>query len=172
LDRRGTSAAPGDIPRRLLRALDAAWRNKIARDGEPLVVLTHSMGGQLVYDAVTHFLPNDPARQHIKIDFWCATASQVGFFEELKLFLEKPSTQLPQKTPFPSGNLGCWWNLWDHNDFISFTARDVFEGVDDESFHTGASLVGAHSAYLKRPRFFRRLANKLTEASQRGWITS
>ena len=33
------------------------------------------------------FLCKNDEFKDIKIDFWCSTASQVGFFEELKLFL-------------------------------------------------------------------------------------
>lgn len=56
------------------------------RKNEPLIVLTHSMEGQIVYDLVTHFLPR--LNRICGIDSWYATASQVDLFEEMKLFLE------------------------------------------------------------------------------------
>ena len=162
---------PGDIATRVLEALSRAHAEKVARN-EPLVVITHSMGGQLIYDAITYYLPNDAALKHIRIDFWCATASQVGFFEELKLFrLKNPKVKYPDKMPFPHGNLGVWWNVWDANDFLSFTADPIFEGVDDEPYDSGLSLVAAHSGYLKRASFFNRLAARLTAASGGNWVT-
>jgi hypothetical protein len=169
---RGDAANPGPIMQTLLSELRMAHDDKVKR-GEPLVVLTHSMGGQLVYDAVTHFLPKADAQRDIRIDFWCATASQVGFFEELKLFKASlAAIKRPDKVPFPHANLGVWWNVWDPNDFIAFTARDIVEGVIDESYDAGAaSLPGAHGGYLARPSFFRRLAGKLDAASKAKWRT-
>ncbi len=162
LSSRGTAASPGEIPRLLLKELQLAHQEKQARGGEPIVVLSHSMGGQIVYDTVTHFLPGIPAYRPIKVDFWCPTASQVGFFEECKLFLaSNPTIRKGSLVPFPSAHLGAWWNVWDPNDVISFTTRDIFAGVDDESYDSGYSLLAAHGGYLKRPSFFRRLAEKI-----------
>jgi hypothetical protein len=162
LNGRGKAPTPGEIPRRMLAKLRHAHENKAERDGEPLVVLSHSMGGQIVYDAVTHFLPNIAEFEDIRIDFWCATASQVGFFEETKLFVaQSPEYKTGNPVPFPAKNLGIWWNVWDHNDFISFTAQDICAGVDDEHFDSGMSLLAAHGGYLKRPSFFRKFAEKL-----------
>lgn len=173
LDDRGTARRPGEIPRRMLAKLREAHENKKRRDGEPLVVLSHSMGGQIVYDAVTHFLPNMADLADIRIDFWCATASQVGFFEEAKLFIvHSPEYKTGNPVPFPAEHLGVWWNVWDHNDFLSFTARTIFAGVDDEPFDSGMSLLGAHGGYLKRPSFFRRFADKLAAAEAKGWRAS
>jgi hypothetical protein len=170
IDARGDAAKPGAIVQRLLTDLDAAHASGIARR-EPLIVITHSMGGQLVYDAVTYFIPQSTTFNHIKIDFWCATASQVGLFEELKLFRLKTPTKTPDKIPFPHAHLGVWWNVWDSNDFLSFTARDIFDRVDDEPYNSGLSLATAHSGYLHRPSFFRRLVRKLEAASRAGWRT-
>jgi hypothetical protein len=173
LDDRGKAPVPGEIPRRMLAKLRDAHENKTKRDGEALVVLSHSMGGQIVYDAVTHFLPNMPGFEDIRIDFWCATASQVGFFEETKLFIaQSPEYKTGNPVPFPADNLGIWWNVWDHNDFISFSGKGIFSGIDDEAFDSGMSLLGAHGGYLKRPSFFRKFAEKLEAGKAKGWTTS
>ena len=172
LQNRGNSDAPGEIPKRLLDKLKAAHANQEQRRGEPLIVLSHSMGGQIVYDALTHFLPGTPTLAGIRVDFWCATASQVGFFEEAKLLLASTSAhRTGHPVPFPRANLGVWWNVWDHNDFLSFTAKDIMAGVDDEPFDSGMSLLGAHGGYLKRPSFHRALAEKLKDAAAAGWRT-
>ena len=132
------------------------------------MVLSHSMGGQIVYDIVTHFLPNLKSHEKYKdiyIDFWCASASQVGFFEELKLFLasdEKYSAKSGQRVPRPDKQyLGYWWNVWDYNDFISYSAKDIFDEVEDGVYNTGMFLMDAHGGYLVRPSFFRQFAEKL-----------
>jgi len=169
---RGTAAEPGTIPQRLLDKLTQAHQHKQARSGEPLVVLSHSMGGQIVYDAITHFLPRTPALQNIRIDFWCATASQVGFFEETKLLLAStPAYHTGHPVPFPSAHLGVWWNVWDHNDFLSFTADGIVAQVDDTPFDSGMSLLAAHGGYLQRPSFYRALATRLQAAAAQGWRT-
>jgi len=159
---------PGRIPSRLLDKLLEATANQKDRHDEPLVVVSHSMGGQLVYDAVTSFMPQDTRFAKVRIDFWCATASQVGFFEEAKLFLaSRAEHKSGNPVPFPPSHLGCWWNVWDSNDVLSFTTREIFEGVDDESYSSGMSLVSAHGGYLARPSFYRRFAMKLAQACPR-----
>lgn len=123
------------------------------------------MGGQIVYDLMTHFLPRMPEYQDMYVDFWCASASQVGMFEELKLFLEsRPifSAEHGNLAPFPDRRfLGAWWNVWDHADLLSFRAEGIFEGVDDTGFFLGESLQNDHNAYLKNANFYRTLAAKV-----------
>jgi hypothetical protein len=164
---RGDSAHPGRIPSIVIKTLDKA---RATAPDEPMVVLTHSMGGQIIYDLVTHFLP---AKAGGRIDFWAATASQVGLFEEEKLFLASKSeysAASKSKAPFPDRKyLGGWWNVWDSNDVISYTADPVFDGVDDESYSSGVSFVQAHGEYLQRPSFYRKFADKLKQAKKNNW---
>ena len=163
---RGAPEAPGDIPAVLVKELELAQINKKERRDEPIVLLTHSMGGQIAYDVVTSFLP--AAKKQIKIDFWCATASQIGFFEEMNLFLASSSDNSKatgKRAPLVKTNLGYWWNVWDSNDIISFTTKGIFaDGIDDEEFWSGKSVAAAHGGYLARPSFYRRLAKKLEVA--------
>ena len=133
------------------------------------MLLTHSMGGQIAYDVVTSFLP--AARSNIKVDFWCATASQVGYFEELNMFIASSTTiskATGRRTPVANANLDDWWNVWDRNDIISFTTRGIFaDGIDDEEYWSGTSLAAAHGGYLERPSFYRRFAGKLRRPFRR-----
>jgi len=169
---RGGASAPGPIPLRVMGVLKAA-RDKPTPPQEPLVVLTHSMGGQVVYDLVTSFLPALPEGDRPRVDFWCATASQVGVFGEMGLFLnknDKYGSSHGNKIPFPDRHiLGGWWNVWDQSDFISYTAEPIFEGVDDEEYDSGMSVLRAHGGYLVRPSFYRRFAVKLQEARRKDW---
>lgn len=164
--RRDDEERPGPIPTLMLDKLKAMRANQQARGNEPIVLVTHSMGGQVGYDMVTHFLPNDPALADVKIDFWCAAASQVGFFEEAKLHIEsKPEYKTGNPVPFPpEEHLGAWWNVWDYNDFLSFTAKDIIQGVDDDDYDSGNSLLAAHGGYFERPSFYRIFAKKLHQA--------
>jgi hypothetical protein len=160
---------PGKILSGLVEALKKAHKHKVERN-EPLVVVTHSMGGQLIWDAVTWRLPQDPEVKDIKIDFWCATASQVGFFEEAKLFAASDQAYRTGKpVPYPAGNLGAWWNVWDYNDFLSFTAKNICADVDDEAYNSGSSLLHAHGGYLARVDFFRLFASKVEQSRRKGF---
>jgi hypothetical protein len=172
IGKRGAPSQPGPIPSLILAALRQAKEEQVKRNGEPIVVLTHSMGGQLIYEMATAFLPAIK-QEGIRIDFWCATASQVALFEEMKLFIASDSKYCAanhNKAPYPPSEfLGAWWNVWDANDFISFTAKDIFEGVLDESYDSGLSVAEAHGGYLKRPSFYRKLAERIQESRQKGW---
>lgn len=173
LSQRGDALAPGPIPLKVLAGLREARRLQVQRGGEPIVVLSHSMGGQIVYDLVTHFLPQLPEFHDLRIDFWCAAASQVGLFEEMKLFkVSSPfySAFMQTLVPYPNPRqLGYWWNVWDHNDVLSFSTANIFEcrpehrhGVDDEPFNAmKATGPDAHNGYLVRPQFYQRFAEKL-----------
>lgn len=173
LHRRGNSAKPGPIPKTVMEQLAACRENQKERNGEALVVLSHSMGGQLVYDMVTHFLPNTPEMENVRIDFWCASASQVGFFEELKLFLESSpeyGADTGALVPYPDKkHLGYWWNVWDHNDFVSYSVKGVVDGVDDQFYNTGMDIVQAHVGYLVLPSFYRLFAAKIAAAQKNGF---
>jgi len=158
---RGSAEAPGPIVERVLAGLDAAAFAAESRD-EPLVVLTHSMGGQIVYDLVTHFLPRMPEHRGIRIDYWCAAASQVGLFEELGLFLESAPDRGPGPAAYPPPeHLGGWWNVWDHADLLSFRAEGIVEGVDDSAFFAAGSLATDHYRYLANADFYRALAGRV-----------
>jgi hypothetical protein len=103
-----------------------------------------------------------PGYDEIHVDFWCATASQVGFFEELGLFLESDPDRLAagELTALP-GRVGGWWNVWDHADLLSFRAEGVVDGVDDSAFFAAGSLATDHYRYLANAGFYRALAGRV-----------
>ncbi len=164
LNERGDWEKPGPIPQRILTTLEEAQKAKGATS-EPLVVVTNSMGGQIVYDIVSYFLPRNPKYANLHIDYWCSVASQIGLFEEMKLFLSSSpdySKAKGNRVPFPDRNhLGTWWNVWDVDDLISYSVRDIIEGVDDTPFRVGASLMKEHIGYLQSDRFYLQLAERL-----------
>ncbi len=75
------TAKPGSIPHEVLRVIKRAVDERADSD-EPLVILTHSMGGQIVYDIGRTFLPKLPPKSRTTTAsprrLWAATASQVG----------------------------------------------------------------------------------------------
>lgn len=170
LKNRGDADEPGPIPLRVLDTLAQAQSAKEAT-GEPIIVLSNSMGGQIMYDIVTYFLPKVPRYAGIKVDYWCSVASQVGLFEEMKLFLSSSSAYGKDKgnrVPFPDRrHLGVWWNVWDVDDVISYSAADIIEGVEDTPFRVGQMLLKEHIGYLREERFYRLFAERIRRAFPR-----
>lgn len=160
---RGSTEHPGPIPLRVLETLAQASAIQRRRPGEPLIIFSHSLGGAIVYDLVSYFLPRLPAYQDIQIDFWASLASQIGLFEEMQLFLASDPAYGPGiAAPFPDRRfLTHWWNVWDPNDVLSFTVRGVIQGVDDEAFDSGLSVGAAHLACLRISSFYAVLGAKI-----------
>ncbi|MBX3075038.1 hypothetical protein KF913_14000 [Candidatus Obscuribacterales bacterium] len=69
LHKRGNAANPGAIPKCVIESLIQCRKIQMERNGEPIVVLSHSMGGQIMYDVITHFLPEMPELEDIRVDF-------------------------------------------------------------------------------------------------------
>ncbi len=163
LNHRGSLEQPGSIPQRVLEALWEAHLLK-QRIGEPLIVLTHSMGGQLIYDALTAFLPAHPEYADVYVDFWCATGSQVGFFKELQLFLE--GAEIPSLSVKASPHVGYFWNVWSYTDFLSFRSEGFVEGAVDTPFPFPPHLQGDHLTYISHVPFYQTLAAKIEVHTQ------
>lgn len=155
--RRGSPQCPGAIPQRILNALIHMQEIK-ASTGEPIVVLTHSMGGQLLYDALSAFAPAQENLKHIQVDFWVAAASQLGLFASLNLFLEPTSAQgtLP-----PLQNLGYLWNVWSPTDLLSFQAAGALPNAHDIAMSLTDDAFQAHIEYIISPLFYQMFASKV-----------
>lgn len=160
LSGRGTPEAPGPIPQRVLETLRAAGSPELERGAdEPLVVLSHSMGGQLVYDALTAFA--DATSEQAgedgipRVDLWCASGGQIGLFAELGMFLREQS---PAEVPVPAPRLGYLWNAWSSTDVLSFPAEGHIAGAHDADFAWPGAPTATHLAYLREPDFYRTLA--------------
>jgi hypothetical protein len=166
---RGAPERPGPIPQRVLAALEHARAAQERRPGEPLVVFSHSLGGAIVYDVVTSFLPRQERYAGIHIDFWASLSSQIGLFEEMGLFLASDPGALDGAiAPFPDRRfLARWWNVWDPHDFLSFTVRGIIAGVDDEAFDSGLAITAAHLSCLRISSFYAVLGRKVRAATGR-----
>ena len=157
---RGTDAAPGIIPSLVLNALRTAHLRKQA-SGEKIVVVTHSMGGQLLYDALTYYAPHDPTLAGLSVDHWISCGAQVSLFAELALLMGRPAdVAAPRKLPRPAA-VAAWTNFYDRNDLVGFIMAPVFEGVTDLEYNTGYGLAFAHTGFLARPSFFEAAATRL-----------
>jgi hypothetical protein len=155
LNKRGDAQSPGSIISSIVAGLESGIRER-AESKEPLVVVAHSMGGNIVYDILTHFRPE------LAIDHFVTVGSQVAVFEELKLFKVSdraiPNERV-KRVPKPV-SVGRWLNIFDHSDLLGFAAEKVFEGVEDFEYDTGSTFK-AHSPYFSSPIFHYHLAGRL-----------
>lgn len=156
-DQTGPSSILADVLEKL-READAARTT----GDDKLVVVGHSLGGLLAYDALTHYLPD------VKVDYFITVGSQVALFEEMTLCRASqhgvPKNPPSERLPKPS-NVGRWINVYDSNDVFSFRTEGVFLDSEDYKFDTGYGLLGAHGGYFLSPSFYRRLAKRAMEAT-------
>jgi len=160
VNERDAAGAAGAVPQRVLEALRRAHKRK-QDTGEKILVITHSMGGQLLYDALTFYAPHDPALRHLAVDHWISCGAQVSLFAELCLFKGQPvDIASPRKLTRPAA-VHAWTNFYDPNDLVGFIMAPVFEGVADKQYNTGYGLAFAHTGYLGRPSFFEAVTAEL-----------
>jgi hypothetical protein len=154
LNERGpTQSDAGPIATTVMTAIDAAVGE--APD-TPLVIIAHSMGGNIVYDILSHFRPD------LECELLLTVGSQVGLFEELCLLARGKHEQCPELDRVARlPNIRRWINVFDYNDVLGFAASKIFDGVDDFAYSTGSGVVKAHSSYFLMPRFYRRLADRI-----------
>nr|WP_185907189.1 hypothetical protein [Streptomyces sp. WAC04770] len=160
LAQRGTPEQPGPIVREVVEGIERAVAGN--RAGLPLVVVAHSMGGNIVYDVLSHFRPD------LTVDTLVTVGSQVGLFEELKLFgASRPEIngETGGRVPLPPG-LGRWINVVDHSDLLAYRVGPIFDGAEDYAYPSGAAW--AHTAYLVQPCFHARLARLLRTDGEAG----
>ncbi|MDM7461224.1 MAG: hypothetical protein P3X24_006210 [bacterium] len=155
LAHRGERETPGAILQAVRNALTPA-------PDEPLIVLTHSMGGNIFYDLIHYYAPE------VQVNAWVSVAGQVGLFEELKLFkASDPAVRFPNRVA-KSPNLGCWLNVYDPVDVLGFAATPIFDGVEDMPYQTGLGWAAhAMPSYFAAPRFYETLAPKLAASLRR-----
>jgi len=165
LSERGDGNEPGLIASKVITDLREA--KKLARSKEePLVVISHSFGGEIVYDILTHYAPE------IEVDVWITVGSQVGLFEEMSLLwtsagrIDK-NAATNQSVTSPK-NVKRWINIIDSNDVLGFLIEPIFTPhstgtVKDYLYNTAFPIYGAHSGYFKWPSFYKRMAKRLRE---------
>lgn len=154
LNERGTSYDDaGPIATKVMTAIDESLDQQ---PRTPLVIVAHSMGGNIAYDILSHFRPD------LRCDALITVGSQVGLFEELCLLMKDRAqgcSGVDRVAALP--NIGRWINVFDYNDVLGFAASRIFDSVDDYSYSTGKGVVKAHGSYFVMPSFYRRLAARL-----------
>lgn len=152
---RGTPQAPGPIVQKVSAALDEAWQKRSASDSE-LIVVAHSMGGNIMTDIASHF------RTDREIDILITVASQFPLFADLHMFPGLDSRSRPIGKP---PNVKRWINFYDVNDVFGFTANPMFDGVEDIDFASGRVGITTHADCFKFVSLYERMAEAVKKTA-------
>lgn len=154
----------------LLRGLDAVVTKAMdadVRDGrsDGLTVVGHSLGGIIAYDFCAKYTK--------RIDRLFTVGSQVPLLAEWDvLFDRREQTADARLEGRPSVGIGSnqkrqladgfpnWMNVFDLNDFLSFQAEPVFNGVEDKTVNNRAPFPTSHSAYWRNQDVYRMIAER------------
>lgn len=145
---RGTPDAPGPIVRKISDAFEQGLNMKTAHDPD-LIVVAHSMGGNIVCDVVSHFRPDQ------QIDLLITVATQFPLFADLHMFPGIDSRNRPIAKP---PNVKRWINVYDMNDIFAFTAQPMFEDIEDLEFASGRLGMTTHADCFKFVSLYEQLA--------------
>jgi pimeloyl-ACP methyl ester carboxylesterase len=151
---RGTPDAPGPIVARVIDTIERA-RQKIDPINDPeLIVVAHSMGGNIVCDIASHFQPDRP------IDLLITVGSQFPLFADLRMF---PGMNGPTRPIEKPPNVKRWINIYDVNDVFGFAAVPLFSQVEDTEFASGRFGVTTHADCFKFVSLYELMAQTVLE---------
>ncbi len=119
-------------------AFRRAEKARNANDSK-LIIVAHSMGGNITYDILSSFAKD------LHVDLFLTVGSQVGMFEELKLFkASDPGVKGPATVPRLK-NVDKWINVLDPNDVLSYSTGKIFASSKDTTFDNQAPVWAAHT---------------------------
>jgi hypothetical protein len=86
---------------------------------DPLIVVTHSMGGTIMYDIPTVFRPD------LQVDCWISVGSQVAQFHSLGFLASQlgANAEAPPRAPLSTSTLKRWYNIYDPLDPLNLSLR-------------------------------------------------
>ncbi|MGK7880004.1 MAG: hypothetical protein AB4060_07890 [Crocosphaera sp.] len=155
---RGTKLSPGAIINTIKSVLIEAYEISVNKQ-EKLIVVGHSMGGNILYDILTYFEPE------LEVDILVTVGCQASLFRQLKLFTVQDYGEMstyPEETLLPKpSKVGKWLNVFDPQDILGFAFEPVFEDVEDFFYESPGGIFTAHNDYFKRIDFYERLTQRL-----------
>jgi hypothetical protein len=111
-------------------------REKITEAKQPpVLVVAHSLGGIASFDLLA--LSDPPPVAGL-----VTVGSQAAFLYELGAL-----TSLKPPQPLPAG-FPRWLNVYDRNDFLSYTAKRLFPSVEEKEVTSARPFPESHSAYF------------------------
>jgi pimeloyl-ACP methyl ester carboxylesterase len=109
-----------------------------------VTVIAHSLGGIASFDLLAGADAPEVARL-VTVGSQSPLMYEIGALPSLK----RP-TCLPAKFP-------PWLNIYDRDDFLSFSAKRLFPGVDDFDAELGQPFPDSHSAYFDSERVWNKI---------------
>jgi len=147
---RGTPEAPGAVIARVSQAVSQARSMVTAADPE-LIVIAHSMGGNIICDFVSYFERETP------IDLLITVGSQFPLFADLQMFPGLGTTK-----PFPKpDSVKRWVNIYDMNDVFAFAAQPLFEKIEDHHYASGRIGTTTHADCFKFISLYEHMAQAI-----------
>lgn len=155
---RGTPEAPGPIVSRIIDTIDSA-STKIDPDDDPeLIVIAHSMGGNIACDVLSYFAPDKA------IDLVITVGAQFPLFADLHMFPGLDTRHRPIARP---PNVKRWINIYDVNDVFGFAATPMFDGIEDVEFTSGRFGVATHADCFKFVSLYERMAQAVLQPARK-----
>jgi hypothetical protein len=129
---------------------------------EPLVVVTHSFGSEILYDLST----SGGLTELNDIDLWVTVGAQTALFAEMRLF-KWMTKEIPENTD--AFTLGLppkvlnWVNFYDPADVLSYLHGPVFGNVKDVAVDDEGNLKNAHGHYFVTTSFYEGVLQEIQE---------
>jgi hypothetical protein len=150
--KRGTPDKPGEVITRVSEALSQA-RQRITPQDPELIVIAHSMGGNVICDIASYFEPDRP------VDLLITVGSQFPLFADLQMF-----PGLGSEKPFQKPEcVKRWINVYDMNDMFGFAAQPLFEGISDYHYASGRIGITTHADCFKFVSLYERMAQAVLD---------
>lgn len=151
---RGTPQSPGPIVKRIVDTMHSA-RQQIDPVHDPeLIVISHSMGGNIACDVLSYFATDLP------VDLMITVGSQFPLFADLHMFPGLDTHNHPIPKP---ANIKRWINIYDVNDVFGFAAHPMFSGIEDVEFTSGRFGVATHADCFKFVSLYERMAQAVLQ---------
>ena len=126
---------------------------ELTADGQPIVVLGHSLGGIMLVDLLSRVRAAGP--------LLVAKLVTVGSQSPILFKFDALGTLRPLVAQAGGRPYVPWLNVFDRNDFLSFCASRAFPGVtagiEDFEVISGVPFPDAHGAYFRQPAFYEKL---------------
>ncbi len=161
---RGRTATPSIHDVVKASVIAAASRKSAGGKREPLIVVTHSFGSEILYDLLSSGELDD-----YTIDLWASAGAQTSLFAEMRLYKTSPQDIPSAAQPCLSkpSNVKRWVNFYDEADILSYLHAPVFgTGVTDVNVSEGANLTNAHGHYFMVPRFYTQIADEFEKVAK------
>ena len=122
---------------------------QVATAAEPVVLLTHSLGGIATVDLLaTRRLPS--------VRLLVTVGSQAPFLYEIGAL-----SSLAHDDPLPA-HMPAWLNIYDPDDLLSYVGAPLFPGqVEDVEVSNGQPFPQSHIAYWANPKVWDAIVSRL-----------